>query len=405
MKIHLHDFSGHPFQVQLSRALALRGHDVLHTYCSDYVTGRGRLDLSPEDPSNLRIEGVTTKAEIVKYSPVGRLRWEFSYAKALREVIDRERSDVFIACNAPLVSLARLRRHLARIGQRWMLWHQDMYSHAIGDEAQRRLPAPLAAAVRRAMTTMERGVVGSAESVVAIGDSFTRQYRAWGLSTDHVRVIPNWAPLDEILPLPRESDWSALLPEAEFRLVYAGTIGRKHNPMLLVSLVDRLREYGVDARLLVVSEGVGADLVADACAERSYIDVLPFQPAADLPSVLASGDVLLGLLELEASQFSVPSKVASYLAAGRPVLLLAPASNPAAAQVTDAGGLRVDPDEQGAAHAALWLAELAADREAPAAPGVRSRNLAENRFDIDKITTDFEMTLQSLRAGPVVLSA
>ncbi|RYJ01060.1 MAG: glycosyltransferase WbuB, partial [Actinomycetales bacterium] len=40
MKVVVHDFSGHPFQVQLSRELARRGHDVVHSSCAAYVSGR-----------------------------------------------------------------------------------------------------------------------------------------------------------------------------------------------------------------------------------------------------------------------------------------------------------------------------------------------------------------------------
>ena len=36
MRILVHDFSGHPFQMQLSRELARRGHDVLHVDCASY---------------------------------------------------------------------------------------------------------------------------------------------------------------------------------------------------------------------------------------------------------------------------------------------------------------------------------------------------------------------------------
>ena len=38
MRILVHDYAGHPFQVQLSRALAQRGHDVLHAYCASLQT-------------------------------------------------------------------------------------------------------------------------------------------------------------------------------------------------------------------------------------------------------------------------------------------------------------------------------------------------------------------------------
>ena len=44
MKIIVHDYAGHPFQVQLSRRLASRGHEVLHLYCaSTHKIGRAHV--------------------------------------------------------------------------------------------------------------------------------------------------------------------------------------------------------------------------------------------------------------------------------------------------------------------------------------------------------------------------
>ena len=43
MRILINDHAGHPFQVQLSRKLAERGHKVLHTYCASVQQPRGAL--------------------------------------------------------------------------------------------------------------------------------------------------------------------------------------------------------------------------------------------------------------------------------------------------------------------------------------------------------------------------
>ena len=43
MRILVHDYSGHPFQVQLSRELSRRGHDVTHSFSEVYVSGKGHL--------------------------------------------------------------------------------------------------------------------------------------------------------------------------------------------------------------------------------------------------------------------------------------------------------------------------------------------------------------------------
>ena len=135
------------------------------------------------------------------------------------------------------------------------------------------------------------------------------------------------------------------------RLLYAGTLGRKHNPLLLVELIDRLRERGIDAELTVISEGEGAGLLAQAATERpaitDFVRVMPFQPPEGLSQVLSCGDVLVALLEPGASKFSIPSKVLSYLAAGRPVLGIMPSDNPAAIDIEEAGGYVVRPDHDG----------------------------------------------------------
>ena len=43
-----------------------------------------------------------------------------------------------------------------------------------------------------------------------------------------------------------------------------------------------------------------------------------------LAATLGSADILLGLLEPEATAFSIPSKVLSYMSAGRPIVGLMP---------------------------------------------------------------------------------
>src|SRR4051812_28305758 len=98
MRLNLHDYSGHPFQAQLARYLAGRGHEVVHTYSAQYVTGHGRLDLQPGDPQQLSFHGLTADAPMIKYSPIGRARFELAYAAAWREWLDNEKFDLVVAC-------------------------------------------------------------------------------------------------------------------------------------------------------------------------------------------------------------------------------------------------------------------------------------------------------------------
>lgn len=395
MRINVHDYSGHPFQVQLSRELARRGHEVRHEFATQYVSGRGRLSVDREDPPTLHICGVDAGVPLDKYDPLARTRFEVSYARAWQRELEERDYDVVVACNVPLFALARMRSYFRRTGQPWVLWHQDVYSLGVAAEAQRRLPAPLSSAVERRLQRIETKQVRAADAVVAIGTGFVEQYRRWGVDTSRVHVVPNWAPLDDITPGPRDNAWAREhgLPAGPLRLLYAGTLGRKHNPMLLLDVLDAVRARGVDAVLTVVSEGVGANDVRDAAAGRNDVRVLGYQPAERLPEMFSSADVMLALLEPHAARFSVPSKILSYLAAGRPTVALVPDGNPCAADVRDAGGCVAPPTQAGAAAAAEWIVEHRAPDEIRRL-GAQARALAEDRFDIRAIGDRFERVLR-----------
>lgn len=394
-RIQVHDFSGHPFQVDLSRELARRGFDVDHVFAAQYTSGKGKLQRELGDPDSLTFTPITVGAEFEKYSVAGRMRFEFAYANAWKQHTRATRPDCVIACNVPLFTLNHFRAWAGRQRQPWILWHQDIFSRAMGDELDRRFGTAAARVGGSYFTSRERKAVRSADRVIAIGAEFGRLYEDWGIDAANVSIIPNWAPIDDIKPTERDNSWALdhLENARAFRLLYAGTLGRKHNPMLLVDLLNGLRGANVDggAELVVVSQGDGADDLSAVTRTETGADmtILPFQSAADLPEVLGAGDVLVAILEPEASTFSIPSKVLTYMAAGRPIVGLMPADNPAAADIRAAGGFVSTPDASGVRAAIGWLRTLASDPEQREQVGMRTRRLAEEKFGIEPITDQF----------------
>ncbi len=391
MRICLHDFSGHPFQAELARRLADRGHEVVHTSSAEYVSGKG--DLAADDESGrLTFVRLAVDRPYEKNSPRARLTWERAYAAAAIEQLRTSRFDVFISCNIPLLASHRIARWSRRHGLPWVFWHQDVYSAAMSDELRTRAPRPAAAVGARLLDRMEAYLARRASHVVAIGDAFTEVYDGWGVDPQRVSVIPNWAPLDDIRPRPRENPSSRLLfdDDQHLRLLYAGTIGRKHNPALLVELMQRLRAAGTPARLTVVSEG---DAAADLAHRDPDLRVVGFQPAEALADVLGSADVLVALLEPDATRFSIPSKVLSYMAAGRPILGLMPSDNPAATDIVASGGHVGTPDVAGVEGSIAWLHAL--DTSSITDIGARARTVAEEKFDAERVTDRFDQILRS----------
>jgi glycosyltransferase involved in cell wall biosynthesis len=399
MRVLVHDYSGHPFQVQLSRALAHRGHEVLHVHCSSYQTGKGALQRRADDAEGFRVRGIDLGAVFDRYSVMRRVRQELDYGARFTRVAEAFEPDVVLSSNDPLLAKTRAARWCRRQGVPWVFWLQDVYSLAMAGYAGQRL-GPAGRVIGRGFQALERRLLRQAAAVVPITADFDPVLSSWRVPQDRRHVIENWAPLDELPPRPKVNPWSVehgLHDRHVF--LYAGTLGLKHDPSLLVALAEAFVD-DPEVRVVVVSEGKGAAWLAQARAERGLdnLVVLPYQPFDRLPDVFGAADVLLVLLEANAGTFSVPSKVLSYLCAGRPVLAAMPAVNQASRTIEGSeAGMVVNTDD-----VATWVQRAEKLRADPALRqfhGGRARAHAERAFDIDAIADRFERILQTSVSG------
>jgi colanic acid biosynthesis glycosyl transferase WcaI len=388
MRLLVHDFSGHPFQVELSRELSRRGHQVTHSYCPAWVSGKGRLESEPGDTVVIEPVGPTTP--IAKDAFLTRVLVESWLGVQLLQQVRRTKAEVALLSNAQIPTLVVFAFGMMVLRRPWVLWHQDVYAVAIKAFAGEKLGRGFRV-VAAMFTIAERWVSRRAAAVVVIADSFVAVHEEWG-TADKTTVIPNWAPLDEIFPVERRNAWSTEhgLDEVQ-TLLYSGTLGLKHNPALLPRLAAAVRAAGTPVRLVVVNEGP-AEAVLREESERLGVPLtlLPFQPYHRLLEVLGSGDVLVVLLEQDAGAFSVPSKTLSYLCSGRPVVGFMPAENLASTLVADAEGCVLAPRDDSLPAAAEWVRSVLADESEWARLGKQSRALAEREFALDGCATRFE---------------
>lgn len=391
MLVLVHDFSGHPFQAQLSRELSRRGHDVTHSYCEAYTSGKGQLQ--PEPGETIRFEAIGTDTKVAKESFWLRLRQEARFGRELIAQVKRLRPEVVLMSNTPLPTLLVLVLFLKLKRIPWVLWHQDVQAVAIRSFAGNQLSGAYKL-VGSAAEFVEKWLARQSAHVVAIADPIYEVHKLWG-TADRTTVIPNWAPVDEIRPVPRENAWAREQGvDKEHVLLYSGTLGLKHNPALLVEVARGVMDEGVPVRLVVVNEGPAAGPLTAAAEKLDVpLTLLPFQPYERLPEVLGSGDVLVVLLEKSAGSFSVPSKTLSYLCAGRPILGLMPPENAASTLVEEVGGCVLPPDEASVVDAAKWVANILTDPDDAARIGRAARDLAEREFSLDTIADRFEAIL------------
>jgi glycosyltransferase involved in cell wall biosynthesis len=399
MRIIVHDYAGHPFQVQLSRQLAGRGHHVLHLYCASTHTPRGELERRADDPVGFEIRAISLDRMIPKNNFVRRYFLEVEYGKRLVAACEQFGADAILSANTPSIPLARLARWCRRHGVRFVAWIQDVYGLAAYRMLRRKLPG-LGHLVGMYFIARDKSAFRDSDAIIVISEDFTEILVHWGVDRARIHTIHNWAPLEGLPMRPRDNAWSRAQGLGDsLRFIYSGTLSMRHNPALLLELARVLQQKSL-GQLLVVSEGPGVDWLAEqaAAASLSTFKRLGFQPFDQLPDVLGSADVLVAILEPDAGVFCVPSKVLSYFCAGRAVLLAVPTENLAARIVVDCGaGLVVEPtDMAGFCAAGLRLAESSALRDDC---GQAARRYADTHFDIERIGDRFEQILRGADAG------
>jgi len=390
MRILVNEFCGHAFQIELSRELARRGHNVLHLYFADNLsTPKGDIESSVQGLSSFAIEGLHVPMKFSKHSILTRRKADIAYGKAASAKVEAFRPDVVISANMPLDAQNILQKAAKRHNAKFVFWLQDVYSSAVRFVLKRKL-GPLAGIVASYYEGLEKKLLRSSNAVVCIAPGFQKIATEWGVKPSRAFVIENWAPLDEIRPMEKDNAWAREHGvDRDFCFVYSGTLGMKHRPELLLSLARSLESSG-GAKIKVIAGGAGADWLRDNAqgVRKDVLQLLPFQPYNRVPEVMGASDVLIALLDSDAGAFAVPSKILSYLCAGRTLLLAAPRENHAAAVVERANaGIVISPDSaDDFLKAATSLRENAGLRARYAA---NARAYAEKSFNIAGIADRF----------------
>jgi colanic acid biosynthesis glycosyl transferase WcaI len=391
MRVLVHDWSGHAFPAQLSRWWAESGHEVTHAFCATFLSPHGNLEVQNGDPPTLRFLPIDIGAPIQKYNYLTRLLQERRYGALLGAEIERLQPDVVLS-NAPLDVLAQVVPIAKRKNARVIYWLQDVYSVAIRRYVT---VSGLSRVIAGRYEALEKRLLRKSDVVLSITPDFVPLLRRWGVEPGRVAVQANWAPVDDVRPVPKNNKF-AQAHGLDRRLVfmYAGTLGLKHDPSMLLSLARGLS--GLEGALVVVvSDGPGADWLREHKTDRDPLEVMGFVDHDDLRGALGAADVLLALLEPGAGTFSVPSKVLSYLCSGRPILAAINAENLAARTIAEArAGVITAPGEVGEfVAAAIGLATNPSKR---LELGTNARAYADQTFSREAVQPFFDELLASL---------
>ena len=187
-------------------------------------------------------------------------------------------------------------------------------------------------------------VYRKAAKIRVISKGFRSELLQRGVLADKVHVIPNWVDVDRYKPLPRESSSAADGGVRPFRIVYAGNLGLAQGLENVLDAAACLPELS-PIRFVLIGDGVDAEALQSRAAAMRLKNVeFPGRfPPEDMRRILAGADaLLLHLKDDPLFSVTIPSKLLTYLAMGKPIISCA-SGEPSDIVEQSGAGLRCAP--------------------------------------------------------------
>jgi colanic acid biosynthesis glycosyl transferase WcaI len=259
-----------------------------------------------------------------------------SFRVLIRRAWDWDRIFVFQTTPVTAALPALLATRLS--GAKSVIWVQDLWPDSL-QAVGMRFPD----LIQRGIRAMSSAIYCSFTKVVGQSQAFLPRLQELGVEKGRLHCVYQWA--DEGAPPPPGSITPAWAPG--FTVLFAGNLGRAQGLASVLEAADLSREIP-GLQWVLMGDGSLRPWLLEEVKRRGLQDrlILPGRrPPEEMPFHFAAADVLLiSLGDDSVLARTVPSKLSSYLAAGRPVLG-AVAGEPARVIQASGAGMAVPPED------------------------------------------------------------
>jgi len=224
---------------------------------------------------------------------------------------------------------------------------------------------------------MHRWALGRTALVIVLGEDMKNRILAKGISAAKIEIVRDGTEIvaDGATPQLDEEVIRKIRHDFPFVLLHAGNLGFYGAWDTLLAAARELTAK--NAGFVFVGEGTQLDALATEAAGISNVRFLPFFPGNKIPSVLAAADAHLITVKRGLEGVVVPSKMYGILAAGKPIVAVAPEETDVARLGVRQGfGIVADPDRPEQLVAAVR--ELAENRERLKEMGIAAKEAARD---------------------------
>jgi len=226
-----------------------------------------------------------------------------------------ENPDVVVAVVPNLMSAVSAVRIAGQAGAKLVVWIQDSMTAAASQSG-----ISGGQAVARIVSSVERYVIRQADTVIVISEGFRHLVKGEGADPERIVQVRNWSH-----QLPPTADRPATRlrlgwGDDEIIAMHAGNMGLKQGLENVVEAGRLATKHGKPIRFVLMGDGSQRKQLQLLAVGASNVEFLPPEPSDTYSDTLAAADVLLINEAESVFDMSLPSKLTSYLLAGRPVV-------------------------------------------------------------------------------------
>jgi glycosyltransferase involved in cell wall biosynthesis len=371
-----------PYNTELAEHLATLGHRVTvltafpwYPHWKIDSAYRGRLPYRIEWINSVKVIRNPLLLPGARQTAFRRILFDSSFAaSALLGSVRVRRVDVMI-CVSPPLQLGLTAWLVASTRRARLIVHlQDIVPDAALSTGMMRTGRAVALSRR-----LERFVYRRADRITVISEGFRANLLAKRVPASKVVVLPNWIDAGRFDVQPDSEVRGTLgAPDGETLVLHTGNMGAKQGLETVVDAAAQLADENIAITLI----GDGQSRAAlEARASRVPGHRLRFLPLQDdLPATLAAANILVLSQRAQVTDSAAPSKLLSYMAAGKPVVATVNESSEAGHLIKQAGcGIVVPPERPD--RLAEAIRELHRHPEKHAELGAAGRRHVAEHFD------------------------
>jgi colanic acid biosynthesis glycosyl transferase WcaI len=389
------------FQINdVARGLRDAGHElVVVTGLPNYPGGSFFSGYGYSGPYSDSFDGIEVRrAPLIPRGDSGKFRLMINFATMalshtlLAPWLARGHFDVMLVYEPSPITVGIPARFIKFLkGIPLAFWVQDLWPQSLSATQ-----SVNSAWILDAVDSLVRWIYRGCTFVLVQSRAFIPQIEAQGVASSRIAYMPNIADAVYHRRSPSNDDPAAKEFPSGFRVVYAGNIGAAQDFPTILDAAELLREQR-HIQWIIIGEGRVRGWVEAEVKRRglqSTVTLLGSRPGTQMPAYFSHADVLLASLRREPIfAYTIPSKIQSYLACGKPIVAALDGEGARVVREADAGWTVPPENSNALANAVLTASQM--DNHQLVEMGHRAEQYFHANFDRKMLLSRLENVLKA----------